>query len=267
MLRIPLEATSAEDDVKEEPCAVWGLAGTGTEVSPQASQWLTDFFNADKRDVGPFGEGDPDGPNLPFRLMRLRTPRMPGVANPQPFYAGDEKVSFTDGNQVMITNLASLKKLNEELSAQGVPRVFMDQFRPNIVVDGATAWEEDSWGNFQGPNVVLRRMNPCQRCMVTTVAPNGVASPKSQPLAHLRQTRQPAQFLPADAAKPLGTVPMFGMFFHLLSSPQGPLTVPSVSLGEELTVLSRRFTPSEPPKKGAVAAAAAAAEKEDAKAK
>ncbi len=153
MLSIPLhpassaEPSSAKPEFKEEPIKVWSLSGTCSEVSEQASQWVSAFLNADKTDIGPFGEADPAStPDKRYRLMRMKTPLLPGKhpkAHISGMFDGDEKMSFLDENQVLVANASSLARLNTELAARGVSRVLMEQFRPSIVVTGTDAWDED----------------------------------------------------------------------------------------------------------------------------
>jgi uncharacterized protein YcbX len=75
-----------------------------------------------------------------------------------------DHVGFADGFPVLVTTAASLDDLNARL-ADPVP---MDRFRPNVVVAGGTAWEEDSWQRVRVGPVPLRVVKPCERCVVTT---------------------------------------------------------------------------------------------------
>ena len=56
---------------------------------------------------------------------------------------GKPKQKFTAASDVSLTNLASLEALNKDLE---VP-IGMDRFRPNVVVDGIGAYEEDYGGS------------------------------------------------------------------------------------------------------------------------
>lgn len=47
----------------------------------------------------------------------------------------------------------------------------MEQFRPNLVVSGASAWEEDRWKVIRIGDVVFDVVKPCSRCIFTTVSP------------------------------------------------------------------------------------------------
>jgi len=73
-------------------------------------------------------------------------------------------VSFADGYASLITNQGSLDDLNTKLSAP----IGMDRFRPNIVVSGAPAWDEDTWHEIRIGEVSVTAVKPCARCVVTT---------------------------------------------------------------------------------------------------
>ncbi|MEJ2383788.1 MAG: MOSC domain-containing protein [Xanthomonadales bacterium] len=45
----------------------------------------------------------------------------------------------------------------------------MNRFRPNIVLDGPTAFAEHAAGTVAGAGYALRLAHPCQRCVVTTI--------------------------------------------------------------------------------------------------
>ena len=47
----------------------------------------------------------------------------------------------------------------------------MTRFRPNVVVDGAAPWAEDDWSGdrLRIGEVVFRGVEPCDRCVVTTI--------------------------------------------------------------------------------------------------
>lgn len=85
-----------------------------------------------------------------------------------PRYASeDEIVSFADGYPILITNTASLADINSKSKTP----ISMDHFRPNIVVDNALAWEEDTWGKLKIGEVILRIPKACARCIVINIDP------------------------------------------------------------------------------------------------
>lgn len=114
-------------------------------VAPTAiNQWLSGFFSRDVqlRWVGP---------QLTRRVKRH---------NAVP-------LGFADGYPYLLTNEASLRDLQQRCPAG----VQMEQFRPNLVVSGVAAWEEDSWKVLRIGDVIFDVVKPCSRCIFTTVSP------------------------------------------------------------------------------------------------
>lgn len=97
------------------------------------------------------------------------------------------RVSFADGFPFLITNLASLEELNSRLDNA----VDIRRFRPNIVVEGAAPWDEDTWTSLVIGDTAFSVVKPCSRCVVTTVDPDrGVKSGDLQPLRALGTYRR-----------------------------------------------------------------------------
>lgn len=97
----------------------------------------------------------------------------------------DDAVSFADGYASLITNQGSLDDLNTKL----VTPIGMERFRPNIVVSGAPAWDEDAWHEIQIGEVTVTAVKPCARCVVTTTDQfTGERSP--EPLSTLSTFRK-----------------------------------------------------------------------------
>lgn len=99
-----------------------------------------------------------------------------------PTYALDAQTGFTDAYPLLITNEASLDALNAGL-ATPVP---MNRFRPNLVVRGARAWEEDGWAKLRIGGVPFDGVKPCARCVaITTDQRSGERPQGSAPLSGL----------------------------------------------------------------------------------
>lgn len=84
-------------------------------------------------------------------------------------------VAFSDGFPLLVISEASLTDLNEKLAARGKAALPMNRFRPNVVVSGCPAWDEDEWRRFWvvagqqgGEAVELLGTKRCSRCKVTT---------------------------------------------------------------------------------------------------
>ena len=104
-----------------------------------------------------------------MRLVWLRDPTRHVPPGEGDHDTGDQ-VSFADEYPLLLASTASLAALNGWLAEAGEPPVEMTRFRPNLVVDGAAAWQEDEWAGrrLRVGGVVLRAAGPCDRCVVTT---------------------------------------------------------------------------------------------------
>ncbi|GIJ06947.1 MOSC domain-containing protein [Micromonospora andamanensis] len=103
------------------------------------------------------------------RLVRLARPARHIRREDKEYDPGDQ-VSFADAYPVLLTSTASLAALGDWLVAGGQQPVPMTRFRPNLVVDGASAWAEDDWvgRGLRIGGVRFRAAGPSARCLVVT---------------------------------------------------------------------------------------------------
>lgn len=95
------------------------------------------------------------------------------------------KETFPDGYPLLLCTQESLAALNAELP-QSLP---MNRFRPNIVVSGIPAWQEDHLQYLTiGADVMLRPMKACTRCVMTRID-QSTGEPGLSPLEALRRLR------------------------------------------------------------------------------
>lgn len=182
---------------QEHPTEVWGNRFGARIAPPAINQWLSQFFPRDVqlRWVGP----EP----------RRRVKAFDHVP-----------LSFADGYPFLLVNSASLHDLQQRCPAS----VRAEQFRPNLVVSGAAAWDEDSWAEIRIGEVIFEVPKPCSRCVLTTVSPEtGRKHPAGHPLATL-QTFRSAQDGSGDID--------FGL--NLVARNQGV-----VRAGDEMVILKR----------------------------
>lgn len=76
---------------------------------------------------------------------------------------------FSDGYPVLLTGSASLADLNAKLQAAGRDPLPMNRFRPNVVIDGIDAFEEDYAGHFELGAAQLKPVKPCGRCPIPAI--------------------------------------------------------------------------------------------------
>lgn len=76
---------------------------------------------------------------------------------------------FADGYPLLLIGQASLDDLNARLVAAGRHPLQMDRFRPNLVVDGLDACEEDFLATLTVGGVEIRPVKPCARCPIPSI--------------------------------------------------------------------------------------------------
>ena len=92
--------------------------------------------------------------------------------------------TFPDGYPLLICNTASLADLVARLPAP-IP---MARFRPNVVIEGWDAWDEDRIAELRIGSVRLRLVKACTRCVITSLDPQTGAA-DLDPLPTLKRFR------------------------------------------------------------------------------
>lgn len=131
---------------------VWDDRVTAEDVGDEAAGSLSAFLGCEVR-VARFGS----------RTVRPVDRR---YASP-----GDH-ATFADGFPVLVTSTASLREVAREAKTLAPAlEVDMKRFRPNVVLDGLEAFEEDALVEVHVGEVVLRLVKPCERCLMVDVDP------------------------------------------------------------------------------------------------
>jgi uncharacterized protein YcbX len=121
-----------------------------------AAQWFSDFL----------------GQRL--RLVRFDADHR-RLSDPQWTSGHDAQTAFSDGFALLVVSSASLVELNRCLVKRGTPPVDMRRFRPNIVLDGIDAHDEDHIDQIEidtgEGTVLLKLVKPCSRCSIPDVDP------------------------------------------------------------------------------------------------
>lgn len=138
-----------EFELKKTDVKIWRSQVTSHQfLYKELDEWISERMNA----------------NLRFVYMDESDHRH---MNPE-YASDDEIVSFADGYPILICNEGSLNQLNSKLTRP----VTMAHFRPNLVVDGNIAWEEDKWKRVKIGEVILRIPKPCARCTIINIDPH-----------------------------------------------------------------------------------------------
>lgn len=104
-------------------------------------------------------------------------------------YGGKEGdiVSFADEAPILMISNASLVDLNSRLTHP----VKMTNFRPNIVIEGCEAYEEENWKNIKVGECEFEVIQSCKRCVLTTIDPEtGVKDADAEPLRTLSKYKK-----------------------------------------------------------------------------
>jgi uncharacterized protein YcbX len=161
--------------------------------------------------------------------------------------------SFADGFPVLLAAEESLTALNAAASARaGAPPLPMARFRPNVVVRGGRAWEEDTWEEVRGEGggLRMRGVKRCSRCVVTTTdqrsgAREDPASARAEPLATLDAIRA-SRNGPCGTLQVDGTLKAGGVFFGMNMLVAGDWAGRVLRVGERLRLVRVAAAPVGP---------------------
>ena len=124
---------------------IWGIACEPLLVSDEADKWFSKALNTNCRLV--YMDDDTQ------------------VMIDERYNINNNLTSFSDGFPILMISEASLNNLNSK-ATEVLP---MNRFRPNIVISGANAFEEDKMKEFVINGITFYGAKPSTRCMVTTI--------------------------------------------------------------------------------------------------
>ncbi|RYX82975.1 MOSC domain-containing protein [bacterium] len=81
----------------------------------------------------------------------------------------NEITSFADGFPFLVLSQASVDDLNDRILPTGREPVEANRFRSNFLIEGATAYDEDSWAHFRIGDCEFEIVKPCSRCPMPTI--------------------------------------------------------------------------------------------------
>ena len=144
---------------------VWNDRCKATWGGERAARWVSDILEITCSLV-----------HMPEETTRL--------ANPDYAPAGT-RVSFADAYPFLLLSEESLADLNGR-TMKPVP---MNRFRPNVVVKGGRAFDEDRLTSFELGPLRFRAVKPCDRCVVTTID-QATGARGAEPLRTLAEYRK-----------------------------------------------------------------------------
>jgi len=161
----PVQVSMDHDGVRMQ-VQIWKDQCAAIDAGDQAAYWLEQYLGT------------------PHRLVRF-DPSHDRRADPT--WTGDIAAFalFSDAFPWLLISQGSLDELNRRLP-QPLP---MNRFRPNIVVDGLEAFEEDRIFELTTKAVALRPVKACTRCAITTTDQERGERTSEDPLRTLRTFR------------------------------------------------------------------------------
>ena len=151
-LRVPFsrhaEGSDAPRDVRT--VTIFNDQVRADDVGNEAAEWFSNVLHRRCRLVQCGADY--------FREIPLHRISNPATSNPRP------QVPFTDAFPILVTSEESLADLNQRCPE----RIPMDRFRPNLVVTGGGAGDEDRWTTIKVGDVTLHGGPQCERCVITT---------------------------------------------------------------------------------------------------
>jgi uncharacterized protein len=140
---------------------VWKDEVAAYDMGDIAAQWFSDFLSE-------------PGRSRRLRLVRF-DPEHKRLSSPKWTGGIEATTQFADGFALLVASEASLGELNARLSAAGHAAVGIERFRPNIVLAGVAAHDEDRADTLHVTTaegqVQVRPVKPCARCAIPDIDP------------------------------------------------------------------------------------------------
>lgn len=142
---------------------IWQQDTLGFDEGDAVAQWLSQFLGLSCRllRVHPDAHRTASPPHVDAWLKH-NTDWADG-------FPASHEFGFADGFPFLIANQGSLDELNRRLLAKGQPAVPMNRFRPNIVVQGLDAYEEDYLTGMQTGDLTFAFVKRCARCPIPNI--------------------------------------------------------------------------------------------------
>lgn len=138
---------------------IWHDRVPALDLGPLASQWLNNYLQV---------------PGKSFYLVQF-DPRATRLSDPKWTGGQAAAVQFADGFAINVVSAASIASFNQKRLEQDMDPIEADRFRPNIVVAGLDAHDEDNVKTMivataSGP-IQWALVKPCPRCQIPNIDP------------------------------------------------------------------------------------------------
>ncbi len=157
---------AATNDSAKMDVVVWGDNVKASLVSKESDNWLSDVLGLACHLV-----------YIPDDIVRQCD---------LDFSKEGERTGFADGFPILIVSQESLNDLNQRLEKS----IDMRRFRPNIVISGYGAYEEDNLKNFCIDELPMKGVKLCSRCPMPMIDPDLGKRAGNEPMATLSTYRK-----------------------------------------------------------------------------
>ncbi|HWL27361.1 MAG TPA: MOSC N-terminal beta barrel domain-containing protein [Burkholderiaceae bacterium] len=185
MSPFPVANDSREPEPARVALHIFRSRTLGADEGDEVSGWLSEFLQ------------------LPCRLLRVhpQADRVASLTHVEawrdkahtwaPDFPARHRFGFADGFPLLVANQASLDELNGQLASQGMPAVGMNRFRPNIVLQGLPAYDEDYLAGWHTQGLRFAFVKPCARCPIPNIDPATAVSGTEPGLTLARHRQRP----------------------------------------------------------------------------
>lgn len=148
-IEIPLGLPHPEDE-KTIEVRIWNDTLKAYDCDDTTATWFSSFLGSS------------------CRLVRFH-PDTRRIASTKWTDGVEAPTLFSDGYPLLVISEASLADLNDKLQAQGRSALPMNRFRPNLVIGGVGAFEEDHAESLKLGGATLKPVKPCPRCPMPSI--------------------------------------------------------------------------------------------------
>ena len=167
MVQVPLEQLEPKILYR---AAIWEDQVTVEDMGDTAATFFQTIVDSDKDTSAAYGRYN--GVRLVYHSLSDRTTEeyLPDLT-PSWIRGRPPLLALTDEFPILIACQASLDELNRRLVKNGKPPIAMERFRPNIVISGTVAFEEDRWKYIAIGDQIFATAASCPRCKQTCIDP------------------------------------------------------------------------------------------------
>jgi uncharacterized protein YcbX len=158
---LPLDHEGESADVQ-----VWNSRCRGFDAGADAARFLSDWLGRS------------------LRLVRFDTAK-PRFSNPDWTAGREVSTLFSDGYPLLVLSRASI----DDLAARVGHELPVRRFRPNVLLEGVSAYAEDAASELVSGSIRLQLTKACTRCAITTIDQDSGERTGDEPLRTLKAYR------------------------------------------------------------------------------